>query len=96
MKCTVCRKRFSLRKENVYLVQEESVIFDKYRDAIDCPKCGCQNILATRKKPVHGRYIPSAEIQEYARRLGIEADGRPLEWYISQIHEAEKKRSVKL
>lgn len=96
MKCTVCGKRLSLRKENVYLVKEEGTIFNKYRDAIDCSKCGCQNLLAIRIAPIHGRYIPSAEILEYAKSLGIEADGRPLEWYISQIHEAEKKRSVKL
>ena len=54
MKCTICGKRFSVKKEFVYKVvinQNEmfkftgGVIFD----AMDCPKCGCQHLLKERK-----------------------------------------------
>lgn len=53
-KCTVCRKRFVLNKENVYQASETlpftkalSEIARVY-DVTDCPKCGCQVLLKIR------------------------------------------------
>lgn len=54
MKCTICGKRFSLKKEFVYNVvinQNEMFKFngDVIFDAMDCPNCGCQHLLKERK-----------------------------------------------
>ena len=54
MKCTICGKRFSIKKKYVYnvvvnknegLLVACNVIFD----AIDCPNCGCQHLLKERR-----------------------------------------------
>ena len=53
-KCDVCRTPLELDKEIIYLV-ENTNFFTKERcvyDAVDCVKCGCQNILKERKKRV--------------------------------------------
>ena len=54
MKCTICGKRFSVKKKYVYNVvfkQNEVLTFagDVIFDAIDCPKCGCQHLLKERQ-----------------------------------------------
>lgn len=49
MKCAVCRKRFTVSKEHVYQASE-TILIDviKVYDVVDCPRCGCQKILAVR------------------------------------------------
>lgn len=54
MKCTICGKRFSVKKEYVYKVvvnKNEGLVFpcNVIFDAMDCPKCGCQHLLKERK-----------------------------------------------
>lgn len=55
MKCSVCKKRFTIAKPNVYRVRvlEKSVWLPnavlRTFDAIDCPKCGCQHLLKPRE-----------------------------------------------
>lgn len=54
MKCTICGKRFSVKKKDVYNVvvnKNEGLIIpcNVIFDAIDCPKCGCQHLLKERK-----------------------------------------------
>ena len=54
MKCTICGKRFSVKKKYVYNVvfkQYEVLSFtcDVIFDAMDCPNCGCQHLLKERK-----------------------------------------------
>lgn len=54
MKCKVCKKRFTPKKEAVYQVCAPNKLLtaltgnENHHDAIDCPRCGCQNILAER------------------------------------------------
>lgn len=56
MKCTVCKKRFTIAKPNVYRVRvcekPAGSLYSLLRtfDAIDCPKCGCQHLLKPREK----------------------------------------------
>lgn len=58
-KCTVCNRAFELRKENRYTTEAkkttalsmlvmgtDSVLYD----AVDCPYCGCQQILHVRER----------------------------------------------
>ena len=53
MKCKVCGKRIKLNKDNMYMVKISEGIFSfktpRIFDAIDCPKCGTQNILCVRE-----------------------------------------------
>lgn len=54
MKCTICGKRFNVKKKYVYkLVINNNGVFkftgDVIFDAIDCPKCGCQHLLKERQ-----------------------------------------------
>lgn len=51
-RCNVCGELLVLDKERIYLV-ENTNFFTKeccVYDAVDCVKCGCQNILKERKK----------------------------------------------
>lgn len=53
-RCNVCGEPLVLDKEKIYLV-ESTIFFTKERcvyDAVDCEKCGCQNVLKERKKRV--------------------------------------------
>ena len=58
MKCCVCGMRFEPRKEAVYQVTESlsvaQVLTDaaKTFDAMDCPRCGCQQVLKVRMPKV--------------------------------------------
>ena len=58
-KCTVCSRVFELRKENRYIAEAkkttsllmlatgtDSVLYD----TVDCPYCGCQQILHARER----------------------------------------------
>ena len=54
-KCKVCNKKFKVDRKNVYSVtscaQGLGFLVDPTitkMDAIDCPFCGCQQILSTR------------------------------------------------
>lgn len=57
--CTVCGRDFPLLIENRYTARGEiktglsaltGGVEEDLFDAIDCPYCGCQNILQTRKR----------------------------------------------
>lgn len=54
MRCKVCRRRFTARKDNKYTVTEQKG-FEiiptprKIYECFDCPKCGCQNIVNIRE-----------------------------------------------
>lgn len=54
IKCKVCGHRFEPKKDRTYLVHHELTPFQALsatamvQDAIDCPKCGCQHLLAVR------------------------------------------------
>ena len=53
-KCSVCGTLLNLTKDKTYLVKEVGVLTGRCTlyDAIDCEKCGCQNILKERKMRV--------------------------------------------
>ncbi len=48
--CEVCNHVLDLRKETVYTVKVAATIFGMREnwDAVDCPYCGCQNLLKRR------------------------------------------------
>ncbi len=50
-KCSVCGASLPLDKNKTYLVKSINFLTKEcmYSDAIDCEKCGCQNILKERK-----------------------------------------------
>lgn len=50
-KCDVCGALLDLNKDKIYLVKAVNFITkeEMYSDAVDCEKCGCQNILKERK-----------------------------------------------
>lgn len=58
--CSVCGRDFPLLVENRYTARDNNnklgfAVFtcgteDSLYDAIDCPHCGCQNILQLRKR----------------------------------------------
>lgn len=53
-KCSVCGTPLDLSKDKTYLVKIENFFTKEccVYDAVDCGKCGCQNILKERKKRV--------------------------------------------
>lgn len=53
-KCDVCGALLNLNKDKIYLVKTVNFITkgEVYSDAIDCEKCGCQNILKERRMRV--------------------------------------------
>lgn len=60
--CRVCGHDFPLIAEEVYVARDEKregiaaaitgEVEPKWYDAIDCPHCGCQNVLQERKRPL--------------------------------------------
>lgn len=55
MKCKVCGKKIKLNKDYTYMVRVTEEVFSFFKsprvfDAIDCPKCGTQNLLCVREK----------------------------------------------
>ena len=57
-KCDVCGTPLDLNKDKIYLVKTVNFITkgEMYSDAVDCEKCGCQNILKERRMRVeYGR-----------------------------------------
>lgn len=59
--CQVCGRDFPLIAEEAYvardveqggLVTALSDTESRWYDAIDCPHCGCQNVLQERKRPL--------------------------------------------
>ncbi len=58
MECKVCGTRIKPAKDEIYAATERltpmELLTSKARvfDAIDCPRCGCQNLLAIREPRV--------------------------------------------
>lgn len=61
MKCTICNFEFELNKDIHYVVRENDITGisnicshkeTQLYDAVDCPNCGCQNLLGERLRPV--------------------------------------------
>lgn len=50
IKCDVCKHKFLPTKEKLYEAREFDSPFTRptLYDAMDCPVCGCQNILQVR------------------------------------------------
>ena len=69
MKCKVCQKRFVPKKEMVYQITEPTSLANaliggaKTFDVIECPRCGCQNVLCERLKKVKERKDDCDEIE---------------------------------
>lgn len=63
IKCGVCGKRFLPNKEAVYQTTESLSLgqvltqVPKRYDVIDCPQCGCQQLLGIRMPKVAERVI---------------------------------------
>lgn len=52
-KCVVCGNNFEIEIDKKYVVKiQEELINTAYYDAIDCPICGCQNIIWKRDETV--------------------------------------------
>lgn len=57
IKCSVCRSRFHAKKE--YMIEKMFTglaslgASDMVYDAMDCPECGCQIVLAERKPKIY-------------------------------------------
>ena len=56
MICKVCKRYYTAKKENRYIVLIQKTLSDSivYREqeileCFDCPKCGCQNIVNIRE-----------------------------------------------
>ena len=51
-KCSVCGRRFEIRKENTYRAFKPGGItfVRSVFDAVDCPHCGCQHLLNIREE----------------------------------------------
>lgn len=47
-KCIVCRNNFEIEVNKKYVVKSIEAVMIVYYDAIDCPICGCQNIIWKR------------------------------------------------
>jgi Zn finger protein HypA/HybF involved in hydrogenase expression len=53
-KCYVCGAKLTVRKESVYTVCERKTVIEAMTekpttfDVMDCPQCGCQQLLASR------------------------------------------------
>ena len=55
-RCTVCGRKIRIRKKDLYTVLDDpssvvGFLFSRTTvkmDAIDCPHCGCQQVLSTR------------------------------------------------
>lgn len=55
MRCKICGKKIKLNKDYTYMVRVTEEVFSFFKsprvfDAIDCPKCGTQNLLCVREK----------------------------------------------
>lgn len=50
MNCKVCNHPLNISKENVYVAKVTNQFFTmlKNYNAVDCPYCGCQNLLQER------------------------------------------------
>lgn len=53
-KCYVCGAKLTIKKEYVYTVHENKTMLQAMTekpscfDVMDCPQCGCQQLLASR------------------------------------------------
>lgn len=48
-KCKVCGHTLDVRKENTYVTMVRNMVTGAENwDAVDCPYCGCQNLLGRR------------------------------------------------
>lgn len=57
LRCNVCGAELNPRKEDLYHIPQLALMkaAPEYKECMDCPKCGCQNVLNTRYgKPPEG------------------------------------------
>ena len=53
-KCVVCGNNFEIVIDKKYIIKmREGLVDVAYFDAMDCPKCGCQNIIWKRAEKVN-------------------------------------------
>ena len=53
LKCVLCGNRFEIEIDKKYVVKiQEGLMNMAYYDAIDCPICGCQNIIWKRDEAI--------------------------------------------
>lgn len=53
LKCVLCGNRFEIEIDKKYVVKiQEELINTAYYDAINCPICGCQNIIWKRDEAI--------------------------------------------
>ncbi len=70
IKCKICKYRFKLSKEMLYVAQETACGVSilptntKMFDAVDCPRCGCQILLNVREPVVDTKGGSADEIAE--------------------------------
>lgn len=71
--CGVCGRDFPLIAEEVYVARDVeqgglatalSSTESRWYDAIDCPHCGCQNVLQERKRPLTPEDLDGEESAE--------------------------------
>lgn len=80
-KCKICNNEFKLKKEERYTAMDNAKTGiavlgnhteENIYDAFDCPVCGCQNIVNTRKRT----YLENVLcVNEEDEELEIEHDG---------------------
>ena len=84
-KCKICNNEFKLKKEERYIVIDNVetglAVLGKHTqeniyDAFDCPVCGCQNVVNTRKRMYLEKVLcVDEEDEEEDEELEIEHDG---------------------
>lgn len=47
-KCSFCGNTFEIEIDKKYVVKNIEAVMIAYYDAMDCPNCGCQNIIWKR------------------------------------------------
>lgn len=70
IECKICGRIFALNAEETYVardIKQQGIAMalkseeTKIYDAIDCPHCGCQNILQERKRDLNDDILYSLE-----------------------------------
>lgn len=54
--CEVCGTQLNIDKKNVYVAEVRNILIGNSENwnAVDCPHCGCQNLLKKRYNKVSG------------------------------------------
>lgn len=69
-KCAACGHRFAPKKTAIYTVIKPQGLFEGFTapaqrfDAMDCPRCGCQNALAIRLPKIAAAVEPDDDSVE--------------------------------